>query len=158
MDEVPLNEMDDKGGILISAEIPGGNDDDSQQVAEAMVQLGTMGYYHQSETNEAMIFKGRVGFGIYFNLTLFFVAEESLDVDPNYDPSDFLMSGLPMNMKRGLIKEEELDIEECDINDMKMNDDLAVSDSEEEVENTSALNISQTPSQEEELGDEDIWF
>lgn len=64
MDEVPLTEMEDsKGGILISAEMPmeePGADDDSQQAAEAMVQLGNMGYYHQSEGdgNEQLMFKG----------------------------------------------------------------------------------------------------
>lgn len=60
LDEVPLNEFEEKG-ILISAEMPEvGADDDSQQAAEAMVQLGTMGYFHQPEveTNESIIFKG----------------------------------------------------------------------------------------------------
>lgn len=63
LDEVPLNEFEDsKGGILIPAEMADpGADDDSQQAAEAMVQLGTMGYYHQTEAdvNETLIFKGR---------------------------------------------------------------------------------------------------
>lgn len=64
LDEVPLHEFEDsKTGILISAELPGdvtGADDDSQQAAEAMVQLGTMGYYHQGEGDgsEALMFKG----------------------------------------------------------------------------------------------------
>lgn len=61
---MPLNEFEDsKGGILISAEMPEpGADDDSQQAAEAMVQLGTMGYYQQTEgeANEAIIFKGHL--------------------------------------------------------------------------------------------------
>lgn len=64
MDEVPLHEMEDsKGGISISVEMPmeePGADDDSQQAAEAMVQLGNMGYYHQNEgeTSEQLMFKG----------------------------------------------------------------------------------------------------
>lgn len=63
LDEVPLNEFEDsKGGILIPAEMAEepGADDDSQQAAEAMVQLGTMGYYQQSEGDgtEQLMFKG----------------------------------------------------------------------------------------------------
>lgn len=61
LDEVPLNEFEEKG-ILISAEMPvPGADDDSQQAAEAMVQLGTMGYFHPSEGDhhEGIIFKGK---------------------------------------------------------------------------------------------------
>lgn len=63
LDEVPLNEFEEnKGSILISAEMPEpGADDDSQQAAEAMVQLGTMGYYHQieqTEHDESMVLKG----------------------------------------------------------------------------------------------------
>lgn len=66
LDEVPLHEFEDtKSGLLISAEIPDvetGADDDSQQAAEAMVQLGTMGYYHQhdGDGSEALIFKGKL--------------------------------------------------------------------------------------------------
>lgn len=44
----------------------GHSEDDSKQAAEAMVQLSGIGFYNQQD--------------------------ESLDVDPNYDPSDFLMS------------------------------------------------------------------
>lgn len=64
MDEVPLTEMEDsKGAISISVEMPmeePGADDDSQQAAEAMVQLGNMSYYQQNEgeTNEQLMFKG----------------------------------------------------------------------------------------------------
>lgn len=70
LDEVPLNEFEDsKGGILISAEMAmeePGADDDSQQAAEAMVQLGNMGFYHQTEGegNETLIFKGKFNFFI----------------------------------------------------------------------------------------------
>lgn len=66
LDEVPLHEFEDnKQGILISAEMPveGTADDDSQQVAEAMVQLGTMGYYQTENeadgTAEHLMFKGK---------------------------------------------------------------------------------------------------
>lgn len=63
LDEVPLNEFEeDQKGIMISAEIPiegDGADDDSQQAAEAMVQLGTMGYYPPTgEEAEALVYKG----------------------------------------------------------------------------------------------------
>ncbi|XP_063240070.1 transcription initiation factor TFIID subunit 1 isoform X2 [Bacillus rossius redtenbacheri] len=52
-------------------------DDDSQQAAEAMVQLGNLGYYPSSAAAVAQ------------------QQDESMDVDPNYDPSDFLLQGLP---------------------------------------------------------------
>lgn len=62
LDEVPLNEFDDdQKGLLISAEMPieEGADDDSQQAAEAMVQLGTLGYYPPNdEENETLVYKG----------------------------------------------------------------------------------------------------
>lgn len=69
LDEVPLNEFEDsKAGILISAEIPAETcaDDDSQQAAEAMVQLGQMSYYQQNEgeVNESLIFKGTFCYSI----------------------------------------------------------------------------------------------
>lgn len=134
LDEVPLNEFEDsKTGILISAEMPdveGAADDDSQQAAEAMVQLGTMGYYHQQEGDgsEALMFK-----------------EESLDVDPNYDPSDFLMAGLPK------MKPEEIKLED-DVG--KIHDDLAVSESDEEG---TSLNTSGQPLPDDDDGGE-LWF
>lgn len=64
LDEVPLNEFEDhKGGLVISAEMPmeGINaDDDSQQAAEAMVQLGSMGYYQQHDGDGTeMVYKGK---------------------------------------------------------------------------------------------------
>ncbi|KAJ8935568.1 hypothetical protein NQ318_001562 [Aromia moschata] len=132
LDEVPLNEFEeDQKGILISAEMPmegEGADDDSQQAAEAMVQLGTMGYYQQNEGDESetLVFK-----------------EESMDVDPNYDPSDFLMSGLPLR------KVEDLPSQESS---MKIQDDLAVSESEDE-----GANIQQESMQEDDDGG-DLWF
>ncbi|XP_064556532.1 transcription initiation factor TFIID subunit 1 isoform X3 [Drosophila montana] len=46
-------------------------EDDSQQAAEAMVQLSGIGYYAQQQQ------------------------DESMDVDPNYDPSDFLAMHKP---------------------------------------------------------------
>lgn len=138
LDEVPLNEFEDnKGGLVISAEMPmeGVNaDDDSQQAAEAMVQLGSMGYYQQNE--------GDGGDLVY--------KEESMDVDPNYDPSDFLMSGLPMH------KEEDIKIDESVLQPqdsaMKIHDDLAVSESEDEGQNVTGMQV-----QEEDDGG-DLWF
>lgn len=66
-DEVPLSDgdgdMDNKMSILVSAEVPseniGGADDDSQQAAEAMMQLGNIGFYQQAEQNEPVMFKGK---------------------------------------------------------------------------------------------------
>ncbi|KAJ9586080.1 hypothetical protein L9F63_020277 [Diploptera punctata] len=96
-------------------------DDDSQQAAEAMVQLGNMGYYPSTSgvTNEQ---------------------EESMDVDPNYDPSDFLLHGLPQQRA---------------IRD-KIHDDLEVSESDEEVQ----VNTMEVPKREHEDDDEggDLWF
>ncbi|KAG5898078.1 hypothetical protein JTB14_001783 [Gonioctena quinquepunctata] len=131
LDEVPLHEFeDDNKGILISAEMPMEGevaDDDSQQAAEAMVQLGTMGYYppNEGEETETLVYK-----------------EESMDVDPNYDPSDFLMSGLPLRKVEDFQQETE----------MKIHDDLAVSESEDEGTNVHQENV-----QEEDDGG-DLWF
>ncbi|KAL1517978.1 hypothetical protein ABEB36_001670 [Hypothenemus hampei] len=112
LDEVPLTEFEsdqnDQKSILISAELPMEGDDDSQQAAEAMVQLGSMGFYQQGDLGETE--------------TLMF-KEESMDVDPNYDPSDFLMSGLTS------VRKVEDPIQGQDI---KIHDDLAVSESEDE--------------------------
>lgn len=65
-DEVPLSDGEDhdnKMSIIVSAEVPSDNmipgaDDDSQQAAEAMMQLGNIGFYQQAEQNEPVMFKG----------------------------------------------------------------------------------------------------
>ncbi|KAH1004133.1 transcription initiation factor TFIID subunit 1 isoform X2 [Dendroctonus ponderosae] len=132
LDEVPLTEFEsdqnDQKGILISAEIPMA-DDDSQQAAEAMVQLGSMGFYQQEELAEAE--------------TLMF-KEESMDVDPNYDPSDFLMSGLAS------VRKVEDPIQGQDI---KIHDDLAVSESDEELRNDLEPEPENNPED-----DDGVWF
>lgn len=57
--------------------ILGHGEDDSQQAAEAMVQLGSMvGFYPQQQQQQP----------------------EDLDFDPNYDPSDFLMKKEPISV------------------------------------------------------------
>lgn len=68
-----------------------------------------------------------------------------MDVDPNYDPSDFLLAGLPARDEKS---------------ENKIQDDLAVSESDDEAEN----NVQQkqkTPQQmsqpEEDVGG-DLWF
>ncbi|XP_044017521.1 transcription initiation factor TFIID subunit 1-like isoform X2 [Aphidius gifuensis] len=109
--EVPFNNNDNNDiGVLDAREtsqIP--PDDDSQQVAEAMVQL-----------------------------------EESMDVDPNYDPSDFLLAGLPARDDR--ISNE-------------IHEDLAVSESDEEVDNNrEQLKQEQQPSSQPDEDDGAIWF
>ncbi|XP_045464560.1 transcription initiation factor TFIID subunit 1 isoform X2 [Harmonia axyridis] len=129
LDEVPLHEFEDsKGDFLIPAELPlDGNaaDDDSQQVAEAMVQLGSMAYYQN---------EGEVGDNIMYK------EDESMDLDPNYDPSDFLMSGL---------QKTATEVRPHDQDHLKIHDDLAVSDSDEEM-----------PSQENMNEDDggELWF
>uniref|UniRef100_A0A6P7FJW6 Transcription initiation factor TFIID subunit 1 n=1 Tax=Diabrotica virgifera virgifera TaxID=50390 RepID=A0A6P7FJW6_DIAVI len=140
LDEVPLHEFeDDTKGILISAELPMEGvaaDDDSQQAAEAMVQLGTMGYYPPTEGQEGDSAEAS-----------FMYKDESMDVDPNYDPSDFLMSGLPLRK----VEESELQQE----NAMKIHDDLAVSESEDE--GTNAPQETQDNMQEDDDAG-DLWF
>lgn len=63
-DEVPLSDgegEENKMSILVSAVVPPESetvaDDDSQQAAEAMMQLGNIGFYQQTEQSE-MIYKG----------------------------------------------------------------------------------------------------
>lgn len=78
-------------------------------------------------------------------IIFFFVfPEESMDVDPNYDPSDFLMAGLPK------LKEEVLDIKP-----EKIHDDLAVSESEEEC---APVQQSSHHLMNEEDDAGDLWF
>ncbi|CAH1113327.1 unnamed protein product [Psylliodes chrysocephalus] len=145
LDEVPLHEFeDDNKGLLISAEIPMDGehaDDDSQQAAEAMVQLGTMGYYpptegHECDSAEALMFK-----------------EESMDVDPNYDPSDFLMSGLPLRkVDDNMINDSQ---EVTTLTEMKIHDDLAVSESEDEGTNAHQ-EVHENMQEDDDAGD--LWF
>ncbi|XP_017772378.1 PREDICTED: transcription initiation factor TFIID subunit 1 isoform X3 [Nicrophorus vespilloides] len=135
MDEVPLHEFEDsKQSIMISAEMPDQEiaDDDSQQVAEAMVQLGSMAYYQnemEGGGSEQLMFK-----------------DESMDVDPNYDPSDFLMAGLPMR-----VKDEGSNV-------MKIDDDLAVSESDDENGGGGGNLNDSTNNQQIPEDDDGIWF
>ncbi|CRK95113.1 CLUMA_CG008591, isoform A [Clunio marinus] len=59
--------QDDQAMIMQQGLVPGQDDNDSQQAAEAMIQLG---YYSTSQQPQQ---------------------DESMDFDPNYDPSDFLI-------------------------------------------------------------------
>ncbi|KAG8039641.1 hypothetical protein G9C98_000370 [Cotesia typhae] len=103
-------------------------DDDSQQVAEAMVQLGNVRYYVDEQQ--------------------YIQQDESMDVDPNYDPSDFLLAGLPPRAKK-----VEVD---------KIQDDLAVSESDDEIETVDEPlkqeqeNQQPNPSEDDVAGD--LWF
>ncbi|KAL0280152.1 UNVERIFIED_CONTAM: hypothetical protein PYX00_001531 [Menopon gallinae] len=120
--------------------------DDSQQAAMAMMELGNMGFYpSQGQVTD--------------------VKEESMDVDPNYDPSDFLLAGLPnrntesnndqvMNENENdnaagveTIPEQE-EMAETD----KINADLEVSESDEE--NANNAKGSEQPQED----DGDLWF
>lgn len=69
-----------------------------------------------------------------------------MDVDPNYDPSDFLMSGLPLRKNDEMSPENQY-------SEMKIQDDLAVSESEDEDVN----NAPPESMQEEDDGGE-LWF
>lgn len=119
-------------------------DDDSQQAAEAMVQLGNMNYFPQSSEvpQEHEHVPGH--------------AEESMDVDPNYDPSDFLIHDLPQQRAEN----------ETQIKTEKITDDLEVSESEDEIATSSsnipipAGNAPEIPKKEVEDDDDggDLWF
>ncbi|XP_058793078.1 transcription initiation factor TFIID subunit 1-like isoform X2 [Phymastichus coffea] len=94
-------------------------DDDSQQVAEAMIQLGNAGSYSLEQPLNN--------------------AEES--VDSNYDPSDAFFTTIPARK-----------------DDYKIQDDLAVSESDEE-EQRSDIKIEKHPipqPSEDDLGN--VWF
>lgn len=75
-----------------------------------------------------------------------------MDVDPNYDPSDFLMAGLPR-------AKMEMD-EKPHIQEAKIHDDLAVSESDDEgllpVEQQTATHHHQLAPEEDDGGD--LWF
>lgn len=97
-------------------------DDDSQQAAEAMVQLGNLGYYPASSSIVGST--GEVEIEEH-NPSIKHEQEESMDVDPNYDPSDFLMQGLP---------QQKMGPSSSHSQKLAIQDDLAVSESDEEEE------------------------
>ncbi|XP_049784763.1 transcription initiation factor TFIID subunit 1 isoform X1 [Schistocerca cancellata] len=108
LDDIPLSEGEP---------VP---DDDSQQAAEAMVQLGNMGYYPPVQQIQQE-------------------QEESMDVDPNYDPSDFLLQGLPQH------RDSERQESQSQVRD-KIHDDLEVSESDEDEPQSAASHLVSTPS------------
>ncbi|XP_012231076.1 transcription initiation factor TFIID subunit 1 [Linepithema humile] len=118
METLELSEV--REGVVLA-------DDDSQQAAEAMVQLGNVGFY----MGEQQLLQ----------------QDESMDVDPNYDPSDFLLAGLPAREGEN-----------------KIQDDLAVSESDDDTENTASKQEAQQNQQQQQLSqpDEevggDLWF
>ncbi|XP_029032281.1 transcription initiation factor TFIID subunit 1 isoform X3 [Osmia bicornis bicornis] len=117
MEPLELNEVRE-GGVVLA-------DDDSQQAAEAMVQLGNVGFYMADQQ--------------------LLQQDESMDVDPNYDPSDFLLAGLPAREEKG---------------ENKIQDDLAVSESDDDAE-SSAQQKQKTPQQISQPDDDvggDLWF
>lgn len=72
-----------------------------------------------------------------------------MDVDPNYDPSDFLLAGLPARE---------------DKSENKIQDDLAVSESDDDAEGSTLQSKQETQNQQQQLSqpDEDVggdlWF
>lgn len=80
-------------------------------------------------------------------------------MDPNYDPSDFLMAGLPMSSV-SVTKHDELKMdmsaEEHDVG-IKIHDDLAVSESEGEGDGEGSMNDPHQQVQDEDDGG-DLWF
>lgn len=71
------------------------------------------------------------------------LSDESMDVDPNYDPSDFLMQGLPSRENR--------------LQTGKIHDDLAVSESDEEPPNTDG-NIKVEDNDNNDIDAGELWF
>ena len=65
-----------------------------------------------------------------------------MDVDPNYDPSDFLLAGLPSR---------------DDKSQVKIQDDLDISESDEE-DPKSEIKSEKIPAQTEEEMAGDLWF
>ncbi|KOC60123.1 Transcription initiation factor TFIID subunit 1 [Habropoda laboriosa] len=120
METIELNEVREgtESGVVLA-------DDDSQQAAEAMVQLGNVGFYMADQQ--------------------LLQQDESMDVDPNYDPSDFLLAGLPARDEKS---------------ENKIQDDLAVSESDDDAENNAKQKqkTSQQLSQPEEDVGGDLWF
>lgn len=78
-----------------------------------------------------------------------------MDVDPNYDPSDFLMSGLPLHkVEENHQVNQEIPLTNHENTDagMKIHDDLAVSESEDEAQNASHEGLQD----DDDAGD--LWF
>lgn len=133
-------------------------DDDSQQVAEAMVQLGNMGYYPPEHIPDGSVEGDGMEFKIH-QLTRH-DQDEGLDLDPNYDPSDFLMDRNPneiqghtedmhMDLKTSMVSHEQIPTE--------IHDDLAVSESDEEHAEASHYH-GDVRKEAEEAEDGDLWF
>lgn len=77
------------------------------------------------------------------SMSFFFFTDESIEVDPNYDPSDFLLAVLPSRE----IKE-----------DNKIQDDLAISESDEDIDMKPDIKTEmQQPPADEDVGG-DLWF
>lgn len=79
-----------------------------------------------------------------------------MDVDPNYDPSDFLMSGLPLHkVDENTTLTQDIPMSSNQENTdagMKIHDDLAVSESDDETPNASH----DTLQDDDDAGD--LWF
>ncbi|XP_055699483.1 transcription initiation factor TFIID subunit 1 isoform X1 [Phlebotomus papatasi] len=130
-------------------------DDDSQQAAEAMVQLSGIGFYNQPQ-------------------------DESIDLDPNYDPSDFLgmtsssslapqrppqlpaevqpeapMASVPV--PAAAAEEEPAIVSNPSV---AIQDDLAISDTDEEDNNLILTITKEEPTVENNEGEAegDLWF
>ncbi|XP_059612108.1 transcription initiation factor TFIID subunit 1 isoform X2 [Phlebotomus argentipes] len=117
-------------------------DDDSQQAAEAMVQLSGIGFYNQPQ-------------------------DESIDMDPNYDPSDFLgmtssTSAAPLRPSQPLLEvppEIPVTVEEPAVMvnpSVAIQDDLAISDTDEEDNNLILSITKDEPNMDNNEGD--LWF
>ncbi|XP_046390335.1 transcription initiation factor TFIID subunit 1 [Ischnura elegans] len=133
-------------------------DDDSQQAAEAMVQLGNLGYYPASSAS--LVGSSGVDIVEENNSSVKQEQEESMDVDPNYDPSDFLMQGLPQQKTSShgqkLAIQDDLAVSESD-----EEDDGPMKRESEEKDRRMDLNITTKDEEDEEEEDDDggsLWF
>lgn len=135
-------------------------DDDSQQVAEAMVQLGTMGYYPPENVPDGSV-EGVEMDAFKIHQLTHHDQEEGLDLDPNYDPSEFLSLGrapaavpvhgddLHLALRDPEVSEEQMPTE--------IHDDLAVSESDDD-NNHEESHFVQEPQEVDEAEEGDLWF
>nr|XP_018899978.1 PREDICTED: transcription initiation factor TFIID subunit 1-like [Bemisia tabaci] len=120
-------------------------DNDSQQVAEAMMQLGNIAYF--SAPNESGSMEEPQ-----------IVQEESMDVDPNYDPSDFLME---RESQAKLQEAEGTSMTEKEEEDSQREaaDDLPSGEMDSETSGLVESMVQPTPKHEDEEAEPgDLWF
>ena len=133
-------------------------DDDSQQVAEAMVQLGNMGYYPPEQVHDG----GVEGDGMNFKIHQLSSHhhDESLDMDPNYDPSEDFLVGRNQNHMQDHDEDLHMHMRDAAVSEeipTEIHDDLAVSESDDENHGNSHYPVD-VPKEVDEAEEGDLWF